>query len=160
VSLREALAGGGIVLDLAARSRDQALVELVQAIPRRRLPAGVDREQIVALALKREEELPTDLGNGVAIPHARCPGLAAPLVVFGRSTDGVVFSTASSELVHLVFLLVTPLERPEAQLALLSQLAKIAGTVEGRDALVRASFPGDVADVLQGRAGNAPRDAG
>jgi len=151
VSLRDAVVSGGVVLDLAAKTRDLAIAELVQAIPRRKLPAGVEREEIVSLALTREEEVSTDLGNGVAIPHARCPGLSAPLVVFGRSTDGVVFSPTSTELVRLVFLLVTPAEQPEAQLALLAQLAKIAGTDAGRSALLRATFPGDVAAILQPR---------
>jgi CPA2 family monovalent cation:H+ antiporter-2 len=153
VSLRDAVASGGVVLGLEAETRDAAIAELARAIPRRRLPAGVDRERIAALALQREDELSTDLGNGVAIPHARCPGLAAPVVVFGRSGEGVVFAPHSAEPVRLVFLLVTPAEQPEVHLALLAQLAQVAGTEEGRRALLRASFPGDVAEILNPRPG-------
>ena len=148
VSLADAVANGGIVLNSAAKTREQAIRELVEAIPSNRLPPGVHKAQIVSLAMAREEEVSTDLGNGIAIPHARCPKLAAPLVVFGRSAEGVVYSPAAPELVRLLFLLVTPAERPETQLALLGQLARIAGTSASREALLNAVFPADVVDLL------------
>ncbi|HKQ49714.1 MAG TPA: cation:proton antiporter [Phycisphaerae bacterium] len=153
VSLADAVANGGIVLELVAKTREQCIRELVEAIPRNKLPSEVTKLQIVNLTLAREEELSTDLGNGIAIPHARCPKLAAPLVVFGRSTEGVVFSPAAQELVRLLFLLVTPAEQPEAQLALLGQLAKIAATDASRDALLHAANPGEVVRILRGESG-------
>jgi mannitol/fructose-specific phosphotransferase system IIA component (Ntr-type)/predicted transcriptional regulator len=151
--LREALENGGVVLNLAATTRDQAIRELANAIPGERLPPQVDRAEIARLALAREEEISTDLGNGVAIPHARCPRLRLPLVVFGRSPEGLPFSSPESASVRLVFLLVTPTERPEVQLALLRSLSRVAGDGAARDRLRRASSPAEVADVLSGRQG-------
>ena len=104
--------------------------------------------------------MPTDLGLGVAIPHARCPGLADPLVVFGRSTQGIVFDPESAEPVRLVFLLVTPAEQPELQVFLLGQLARLAGNASVREQLARAATADESSrSSARTEAGSAP-DAG
>ena len=103
---------------------------------------------IAELVLAREAAVATDLGNGVAVPHARCPRFGAPLVVFGRSEDGVIFSTASPQVVHFVFLLVTPQERPEMQLSLLAKIARLVGDPAVRDRLRRARSPAEVLETL------------
>lgn len=151
VSLMDAVENGGMAFSLKATGRDQAIRELVETISDHRFPAGIDTAKVAELVLSREEEFSTDLGNGIAIPHARVPGLTAPLAVFGRSPDGVVFSPEATTTVRLFFLLLTPAERPETQLTLLSQVAKTAGTEANRNALLRAASPADVLDVLHRR---------
>ena len=141
------------VLPVTATTRDQAIRELVAALPQDRLPAGVRRDLIASQAIAREDQISTDLGNGIAIPHSRCPGLESPLVVVGKCPDGVVYAPEKGAPVRLIFLLVTPVERPETQLALLGQLAKVAGSEPARAALFRASVVmgaiAEQADVAQ-----------
>jgi PTS system fructose-specific IIC component len=146
-----------MVLALRALTRDEAVRELIDAVPSRRLPPGIDRKGVLELALAREAEVSTDLGNGIAIPHARCPNLANPVVVIGRSVEGVVFSREPGQTAHLLFLLLTPAERPEIQLALLGQLARIAGEQSSRDALFRAESPADMLDALHRASGRTGR---
>jgi CPA2 family monovalent cation:H+ antiporter-2 len=148
VSLTQAVADGGIVSAMSATTREQAIRELAAALPASKLPPGLDTARIVELVLQREEEISTDLGNGIAIPHARCPGVANPLVVVGRSRDGIVFSAMPADPVRLFFLLLTPPGKPETQLALLAELAKIAGTSASRAALLHAVSPADIMEIL------------
>ena len=96
----------------------------------------------------RERELPTVLGYGVAVPHARCPGLRGSLAVFGRSAEGIVFDRQSPETVHLVFLLLTPVERPDAHVQLLGQVADLIGNGATRQALRYALSATEVTDIL------------
>ena len=131
--------------DVYKRQSEQAITEMAAQIPAARLPAGAD---VAALAVAREREMHTALGHGTAVPHARCPGLAHPLVVFGRSAEGVVFDPQSADLVHLIFLLVTPAEQPTVQVLLLAQVARIAGDPEVRRRLNSAASPADVVDVV------------
>jgi len=148
-TLAAAIADGGVILELKGRTRDQVVQELAAAVPATRVPRGTD---VAALALAREEELSSDLGVGIAVPHARCRGLPSPVVVVGRSKEGVPFSRKpsrtsqdqSAEPVRLVFLLVTPAEDPQVQLSLLGQLARIAGDEQVRDALRRATTTEEV----------------
>lgn len=135
----DALERGGVKLELAAHTVDKAIVEMVGMVPHYSLPSGVSASDIVALVLEREAEHSTNLGDGVGVPHARVPKLEHPIVVFGRSHEGVLFGDDSDVEVHLVFLLLTPLEKPELQLALLSQISRACGTPTQRDTLMRAS---------------------
>jgi CPA2 family monovalent cation:H+ antiporter-2 len=133
------------LLNLSSQWADQAIAEMVARIPKDRLPAQVN---VADLAIAREREISTNVGSGVAIPHARCPNLASPLVVVGRSANGVIFGSPSSDRVHLIFLLVTPIEQPDVQVHLLSQVARVAGTSEILQHLRQASTRDEVADVL------------
>jgi len=143
--LTSALRAGNVVLELAGRTADHVIRELAAAIPSENLPQTVN---VADMAVARESEVSTDLGVGVAIPHARCPDLAFPLIVFGRSTEGVIFSPQSAELVHFVFLLVTPQERPDVQLFLLGRLARIAGDAAARVSLRQAASQSEVIDIV------------
>ncbi|MBP3958313.1 cation:proton antiporter [Gemmata sp. G18] len=133
------------LLNLSGRTPEEAIAEMSARIPAGYLPAGAD---VAALAIARERELPTNLGLGVAIPHARCPDLANPLVVFGRSAAGVAFDQQSPDLVHLIFLLVTPAEQPNLHLLLLGQVARVAGDPEKRRKLLAAETPSEVSELL------------
>ena len=144
-SLRDAVLAGGVVLELAAQTPEQAITELAAAIPADRLPPGA---RIADLALARELDVSTDLGVGVAIPHARCPNLRSPLVVIGRSPDEIVFSPHPAEPVRLIFLLVMPTEKPDVQVFLLGQLARVAGNASLRERLLKASSPSEVIEVI------------
>jgi CPA2 family monovalent cation:H+ antiporter-2 len=145
IILQEALMAGGIVMNLQGSTPQQVIGELAANIPHGSLPVGTD---VTYLALERERELPTCLGCGVAIPHARVPKLTRPLVVFGRSQEGILFNPESDEIVRLVFLLATPEEQPEVQVVLLSQLASLAGNSDSRDRLERASSVPEVMEIF------------
>src|SRR5262245_61488308 len=143
--LKDALASGGVVLDFPAESPEQAIRTLAAAIKPEYIPRGAD---ICALALKRELQMPTDVGHGVAIPHARCPALARPIIVFGRSAEGLSFDQHSEEPVRLLFLVVTAAERPNMQVFLLEQLAHVARSELVRDRLMQAETTEEVIEII------------
>jgi mannitol/fructose-specific phosphotransferase system IIA component (Ntr-type) len=143
--LKDALRAGGVALNLAAQTPQQAIRELAALIPGENLPTGVD---IAALAVAREELVPTDIGQGVAIPHARCPRLKSPILVLGRSEDGIAFSPSSNEPDRLVFLLVTPVEQPNLQVFCLAQLASLARSEFIRERLSRAQSAAEVVEII------------
>ena len=137
--LEEAVVRGGIVSALAASTREEAILELAEALPPGTLPEGIDAEAIADLVLAREAEISTDLGNGIALPHARCEGLSDPVVVVGHSHEGIAWSDEDHGAVRLFFLLVTPADRPEAHLAMLSQIARLVADESKREALLAAT---------------------
>jgi CBS domain containing-hemolysin-like protein/mannitol/fructose-specific phosphotransferase system IIA component len=143
--LKDAIGAGGVVLDLDSTTPDDAIRRLAAEIPVHHLPVGAE---VAELALARERQMPTDVGHGVAIPHARCRGLVKPVIVFGRSVEGIGFSERATEPVRLIFLLVTPAERPNLQVFCLAQLASIAESEFVRERLFRATTPQEVLDVI------------
>jgi CPA2 family monovalent cation:H+ antiporter-2 len=132
-------------LNLSSGTGAEAVAELASRIPSGKLPPGVN---IAELALAREREMSTNLGRGIAIPHARCPGLAQPIVMFGRSLDGIEFEGSSAEPVRLMFLLVTPAEQSDLQVMLLSRIAGLAGDAETRKRLREAPDAAAVSAVI------------
>lgn len=72
ISLSDALEAGGIFYRVSGNNRDQALSDIVTHL---RLPDGIDREKLLNLLIVRENLCSTAVGNGMAIPHLRNPGI-------------------------------------------------------------------------------------
>ena len=77
------------VADLASRSKDAALMEIVETLSS--APEVSDRERLLAAVLEREKIVSTGIGLGVAVPHAKIPEVSEFVVAYGRSKDGIDF---------------------------------------------------------------------
>lgn len=69
---------------------------------------GLDAAHVHERILEREALGSTGFGRGVAIPHARIDGLAAPVVAFLRLEAPVDFAAADGMPVDCVFGLLSP----------------------------------------------------
>jgi two-component system sensor histidine kinase KdpD len=72
---------------------------------------------------EREEQGSTFYSEGVALPHARIAGLDKPLVALGLTKMGIS-DVATEKPIKYIFLSLSPLEKPEVQLQLLSLAAR------------------------------------
>lgn len=134
------------LLKLSAESSEEVIKEIAALIPADKIPPGAN---VAELAIARERDMPTNLGMGVAIPHARCVGLKSPLLAFGRSDAGIPFDPRSGERSFLILFLITPAEQPELQVHLLSQIARMAGDGETLEQLRSASSAEEVRRVFE-----------
>jgi nitrogen PTS system EIIA component len=90
---------------LKAANKKQALQDLAK----RAAPLmGVDERVLFETLIERERLGSTGIGNGVAVPHGRLPGLSAPRGFFARLEKPVDFEAVDNRPVDLIFLLVTP----------------------------------------------------
>jgi Kef-type K+ transport system membrane component KefB/mannitol/fructose-specific phosphotransferase system IIA component (Ntr-type) len=71
-----------------------------------------------------EQRFSTEIVPGVALPHARLPGLPRPVLVLGVSRDGVPLPHGHRP-ARLIFLLVSSAERAEEHLRSLAQIAQL-----------------------------------
>jgi Kef-type K+ transport system membrane component KefB/mannitol/fructose-specific phosphotransferase system IIA component (Ntr-type) len=108
--------------DLKATTRREAIRELLTQADQQVELANY--EMVEQLAWQREEVAATGIGNGVAIPHARVPGLKSAIVVVGISEAGINFDAPDGQPAHILFLLLTPKEDPSVQLNLSASIAK------------------------------------
>jgi nitrogen PTS system EIIA component len=69
---------------------------------------GLAADEVVREIAKREELGSTGVGNGVALPHARLPGLKAPFALLARLRHRIDFDAIDGEPVDIVFLLLLP----------------------------------------------------
>jgi PTS system nitrogen regulatory IIA component len=72
ISLSDALETGGIFYRISGNTRDQVLADIVTHL---RLSDGIDRDKLLKLLIVREDLCSTGIGNGIALPHLRNPGI-------------------------------------------------------------------------------------
>ena len=104
-----------------ASSKKRILEQAAQLLA----PAGGEpaAEQIFERLLERERLGSTGLAGGVALPHARMPGISTSHGAFLRLNEAVEFDALDGQPVDLVFTLLVPEDATEEHLQLLGQLA-------------------------------------
>ena len=91
----------------------------------------------------------TGVGGEIAVPHARFDGLARPLVVFGRHLEGLDWNAIDDQPVHFVFLILTPLTDTNAQLEILSAIARGLDPDDSRAGILRSSDEREIFALVQ-----------
>jgi Kef-type K+ transport system membrane component KefB/mannitol/fructose-specific phosphotransferase system IIA component len=134
------------VPSLLGTERAEAIRGLAQATAP---VAGLDPAVLADAVLAREAIMPTGVGQGIAIPHARMPGLAQPIVALGLSSAGVDFGAPDGELARFIVLVVTPEHDDLIQLELLAEIARTFQDPAMRAAVARATSFDDLADALR-----------
>lgn len=145
------LRAGEIVLDASAKNRDE-LIEALSAALAARLGRPDDAARIAARVREREALSGTGVGDGVAFPHAEVEGLTAPALAFARLDEGLDFDAPDGAKARLVFLLLMPPREYDAELQLLSHMARLLTQEEVRRSLLAARSPREVIGTLEGAA--------
>lgn len=107
---------------LHAHHRYEAIATLAQAAS---ASANLDPQAVVAAVQYREELMPTGVGHGVAIPHARVEGITTPVMAVGLSRAGIDFDAADGLPAHLIFLLLTPPSDEGIQLDMITEITQL-----------------------------------
>lgn len=84
----------------------------------------LDEKMLSQAVWKREQVMRTGMGMGLAVPHARLKELTEPLIVIGRSEQGVDFDAPDGLPARFLCLLLTPLDDQAAQIELLRMVAE------------------------------------
>ncbi|MHC5209669.1 MAG: PTS sugar transporter subunit IIA [Planctomycetota bacterium] len=152
-SLSEIFSVDSVLPDLAGRSKAEVLAEMVAcAVSGGVLPKGRKAQALAALQ-EREERGSTALGRGIAIPHAKIPGLRRHAGLVARSLEGVDFRSIDGEPVHVFVLLVSPETRLDEHLATLRWISRVARDGDFVSFIRQARTPQEILDVLHERAG-------
>ncbi len=91
---------------LDADGKEAAIREMAE------LAAGTGRvadvDELVRVALAREAQGTTGLGEEIAIPHAKTDAVTAPVVAFARSAEGIDWGSPDGTPARLVFMISVP----------------------------------------------------
>ena len=105
MDLAELIGPEAIVPALRATNKKQALQELAERAAKL---TGLHERQIFDVLLERERLGTTGVGNGIAIPHGKLPGLGRLYGLFARLATPVDFESIDERPVDLIFLLLAP----------------------------------------------------
>ena len=89
----------------------------------------------------------TGIEGGIGIPHARSAFVTEPTLGFGRSTAGVDFGAEDGP-AHLIFLIAAPEGGGADHMTILASLARRLVHQSFRQALLDASEPQSVVDLI------------
>jgi PTS system nitrogen regulatory IIA component len=145
MKITDILAENRVVPDVVARGKGDVIEELADVVVKY-CDEPIDRARLVHALEDRERLNSTALGEGVAIPHGKLPGLKRVVAAFGRSRPGVDFDSLDGKPTHLFFLLVAPEDSAGAHLKALARISRLLKDETFRARLMQAR---DAADLYR-----------
>ena len=126
----------GVSVDETASSKKRILERAARLLARD--AEEPTTEQIFERLLERERLGSTGLAGGVALPHARMPGIDDTRGAFMRLAEPVEFDALDGHPVDLIFALLVPEDATDEHLQLLAKLATTFNDEEMRERLREA----------------------
>jgi nitrogen PTS system EIIA component len=142
MKITDILGPESVVAALQGRSKDDVIEELAGVVAAAH--PEIDRKRLVQALQDRERLNSTALGEGIAIPHGKLPGLRRVIAAFGRSPGGVDFSSLDGKPTHLFFLLVAPEDSAGAHLKALARISRLLKDESFRTRLMAAATGDDL----------------
>ncbi|MCA6071946.1 MAG: PTS sugar transporter subunit IIA [Endomicrobium sp.] len=147
MKIMDFLSRDAIVTDLKATDKKSAIIELVDVLKNTKKVKKT--EEVINVVLEREKLGSTGIGQGVAIPHGKTDVLQEQVGVLGISRKGIEFNSLDGEIVHIIFLLVGPVEVTGQHLKALSRISRLFKDKFLRQAIRDATTTEDVVKIIQ-----------
>ena len=113
-----------IVTDLQAGSKEDAIRRMVSSLRSSGQVSAENEDSIVTAILKREELGSTGIGNGIAVPHTKHPSVENLVATIAIAPEGIDFSSLDGDDVYILFLLISPPDRPGDHLRALETISR------------------------------------
>ena len=122
MEISELISLEGIAANLRATSKKQALQDLAR---RAADVTGESERAIFEVLIERERLGTTGVGNGIAIPHGKLPGLDRLYGLFARLETPIVFDAIDEQPVDLICLLLAPESAGADHLKALARVSRL-----------------------------------
>ena len=145
MDINEIIDPASVIASLKPSSKKQLLQELAEAGADR---TGIECHAIFESLLEREKLGSTGVGNGVAIPHAKLPGMDRMVGVFAHLNKPVAFEAVDDQPVDIVFMLLAPEGSGADHLKALSRVARILRNQSTLASIRNSSDPDAIYSLL------------
>jgi len=135
MNIGDLLDRGAIAPRVSAASKRQALLVIAEIAAR---SFGLRPADVFDALMQREAVGSTGVGQGVAVPHARLPGLGRLRGVFVRLDQPVEFDSVDDAPVDLIFALFAPPEARGEHLRALARVSRLLRQAPKREQLRHA----------------------
>ncbi|WP_236210948.1 PTS IIA-like nitrogen regulatory protein PtsN [Metapseudomonas otitidis] len=136
IRLEQILTPGRSLVNVPGGSKKRVLEQIANLVARDLV--DLDSQDIFESLVAREKLGSTGFGNGIAIPHCRLQGCAAPVSAVLRLDAAVDFDAIDGAPVDLLFVLLVPEAATDEHLELLRQIASMLDRSDVRDRLRHA----------------------
>ena len=122
MKISDIIDAGAVVPSLKATTKKQVLQDVAQQLARL---VTIDQRIIFETLLTREKLGSTGLGQGIAMPHGRMPGLQHVTGLFAKLATPIDYDSVDGKPVDLVFALLSPDHAGADHLTALAKISRI-----------------------------------
>lgn len=144
MKLTDILTRDNIILNLRGDNQSDVIDELVNKLDQNQLIN--DPEMFKEGIYKRESEISTAVGYGVAIPHAKNKSVIKPTIIMGRTLQGIDYGGQHT---NLIFMIAAPENASNEHLSLLSQLSTFLMSETFRAKLLVATSESEIITAIE-----------
>ncbi|MFN6149991.1 MAG: PTS sugar transporter subunit IIA [Planctomyces sp.] len=148
MKLTEFVIKEAILPTLKATSKEAVIREMVASLKASGTISAEHEEAVIAAILKREELGSTGIGNGVAVPHTKHASVEKLSATVAISQAGVDFASLDGEDVFILFMVVSPPDRPVDHLRGLENISRHLRSPDFCKFLRQSSNTVDIWDLL------------
>ncbi|MFH1440703.1 MAG: PTS sugar transporter subunit IIA [Candidatus Omnitrophota bacterium] len=135
MKITEFLSLKAILTDIKSTKKEDVIKELIDALINASDIDKRHRTKLIEALMSRESLGSTAIGQGVAIPHAKCDCVEKLVAAFGLSKKGVDFDSLDGEPAYIFFLLLAPQDSAGPHLKALARISRLLKDKYFRDSL-------------------------
>ncbi|MCX5698573.1 MAG: PTS sugar transporter subunit IIA [Candidatus Omnitrophica bacterium] len=135
MQIMDFLSKKAILTDIKSTSKEDVIKEMVDFLIEASDVEKRNRNKLIDALMSREALGSTAIGQGIAIPHAKCDCVDRLVAAFGLSKKGVDFDSLDGELAYIFFLLVAPQDSAGPHLKALARISRLLKDKYFRDTL-------------------------
>lgn len=136
-----------VIPELSATDKNGALKEMAERMASE--DPALDAQRLLEVLLAREKISSTGIGEGVAIPHGKVPGVRQIRGLMARSRQGVPFDALDGGLTHLFFLLVAPEDSAADHLKALARISRLLKDDDFRHRLMKEKNSAEIFNAIK-----------
>lgn len=121
--LSELLNSNAVTQRLKARTKREALVELVEVLESAH--GFSSQGEILDRVMRREAMMTTGIGNGIAIPHGKARSVDRMAAACAVVADGIDFESEDGQPVYLIVMFVSPEQATTLHVRALANLSRL-----------------------------------
>ncbi|TAM39308.1 PTS sugar transporter subunit IIA, partial [bacterium] len=104
MQIMDFLSKKAIITDIKSTRKEDVIKEMVDLLIASEDVEKRNRNKLIDALMARESLGSTAIGQGIAIPHAKCDCVDKLVAAFGLSKKGVDFDSLDGELAYIFFL--------------------------------------------------------
>ncbi len=135
MKITDFLSPNAIVADIKSTKKEEVIQDLVDSLIASSEIDKRNKNKLLEALMLRESLGSTAIGQGVAIPHAKCDCVDKLIAAFGLSKKGVDFDSLDGEPAYIFFLLVAPQDSAGPHLKALARISRLLKDKYFRDSL-------------------------
>ncbi|MFT3838405.1 MAG: PTS sugar transporter subunit IIA [Myxococcaceae bacterium] len=146
MKIAEFLKPESIISELTATTKSGVLTELSASLSK--TLTSVTQQRLSQVLEEREKVASTGIGEGVAIPHGKLPGITTLSASFGVSRNGIEFDAIDRKPTHLFFALVAPENSAGLHLKALARISRLFKNPSFRASILAAQSASEIYSLI------------